>query len=142
MACPATSDNLLSSLFEPREAHPLPPDPSFATEARSPPQVSGDQTGNPRGRQPIGNSPFAVIRSGVTEATSVFRVRGRLTLEMRAGQIVEQHVGRDPEQILPALAQKREPLGLVFHQLVPTATKVVLGYPVHSWSASHGAGCG
>ena len=76
--------------------------------------------------------------SGVTIKALIARiaelslaVAGRIGLEVGAGQIVEQDLEADPEQILPAPAQVAEEWPLVGQQLVETAIQgIALGNPL------------
>ncbi len=52
----------------------------------------------------------------------------RLTLEIGAGQIIEQHVVSKPKKIPPSLLQKAEQRCLVRHQFVQATIGVVFGH--------------
>jgi hypothetical protein len=64
----------------------------------------------------------------VTEAAGISFIPGHVTLEIRAGQVVKQHVELCTEEITPALAQMGEEGVLVFEQSVEAAIeRIVLG---------------
>jgi hypothetical protein len=55
---------------------------------------------------------------------------GRITFEIRAGQVVEQDFELGLEQGLPPLLQEAEQIGLVRQQLVEAAIQIVLLHQV------------
>ncbi len=76
------------------------------------------------------NHHLHTIRTLVPAVTKlpfvVFRKR-RIALKIGAGQIIEQHVESDAEEILPALLEKAKQSGLVLRQLIQTPIEIVLG---------------
>ena len=69
------------------------------------------------------------------------RIRPAQTLEVRAGQIVQEHIKLHGEQVPPSPAQVLEELGLVDADAIETTIKPVLGrrLKIHAQQVAHRA---